>query len=364
MDKDEDARELLELEEHLVKTLLPQAAYEQYKSGKIAKQFLKPYADRILKTSSTYLSSSTDSNLALAGRDDALAYALYYLPINFIKVRELLSFLPSRFYETSLDVLDFGCGPGTGILAVQSLLNPECRITGVDHSQAVLDIAAKIQTSNPWAQREVAFKRSRKIPTGSFDLIIAANVLNELGLGEAMDFFENANSHLKSPGVIIMLEPGSFESTRNLQTIRDLALSKSTHLKPLFPCTRSDPMLAQSQSDWCHGVIRWDAPLIVRQFDEITGFNKHRVKYSSIILGKDIQMRKGCRVLQDAEKVRQGSQALVCGENFYGKLTLPRKNRNEENRYFEKMKQFELVDISGIQDDMTLSAESAVRLKD
>lgn len=197
------------------------------------------------------------------------------------------------------------------------------------------------------------------------DLVIAANVLAELNTHESQSLLDSL-AHIVSPGgYLLLLEPGQQQHTRQLMRLRDRVISEHSSLIPQFPCLRADscPMLSDSTTDWCHDTLEWRQPPLKAQFDHLLGFNKHRIKYAAFLFQRQGALREGLRVLTPPRKTRIGSEALVCGESFYGIARLRKSARSEHNKAFEKAQVFERLLVSG-RVEQELSADTAFKKSD
>jgi len=121
-------------------------------------------------------------------------------------------------------------------------------------------------------------------------------------------------------------------------------------------------MLNANGADWCHGALRWSEPRVVRQLDEITGFNKHRAKYSAFVFARGEALRPGVRIVRDVEKTHRGGEGAGCGPGFYGPLILPKRNRTDENRTFQKLTAFERIEVSPAPVDGVIGPTAAVTI--
>ena len=355
MNESSEKNVLSELERMLVAALLPPKASGQLATGRIAKEFLAPVARRITALSANYVAGEAGHFDA----EDARAYALYYLPLNFRKVRALLEDLPHDYRHKSLEVLDFGCGPGTATLAAQSVLDPRCTYTLLDASGAMADTARALIARSPWTGASCTVHRGSSIPDKKFNLIMAANVLSELGAGASLELIETMREHLTSNGVLMLLEPGSQEITRSLMTLRDIVVTRFADMQLHFPCTRNDlcPMLASSPDDWCHGTLSWEPPQIVRQLDELTEFNKHRLKFSAMVFIRNGALRNGYRVVANPCKVHRGLAIPICGPEVYGAAIVPKKLPSEVRHTARRIGHYDLIRIRGMDEQLEVSGE-------
>lgn len=351
---------LEKLQELLVGALLPPAAAAQFKTGDIGHAALQPAATVIGELSERYVQRR---GIAIHSIEEASAYALYYTPINAAKVLHLLAEASVAPPARPLRVLDFGCGPATAALAAAAYFaDMPLEVTAVDVAGPMRTTASLLLT---------ALARERPLTwtigsdfSGAFDLIIAANVLNEVDDAHAAALLDRFADALLPGGRLIVLEPALLETTRTSMARRDGLLARRPDITPLFPCTRRDacPMLTASKSDWCHAPLLWEEPRLVRQIDRLTGFNKHRTKYGAFIFARDAALRSGLRIVGTVEKSRRGAEALGCGADFYGALVLPKRHRSDTNRVFEKLRPFDRVEITPPPLDGEISREAHVRL--
>jgi Mitochondrial small ribosomal subunit Rsm22 len=181
-----------------------------------------------------------------------------------------------------------------------------------------------------------------------FDIIILSNVVNELYEQDKLNFLSQLNNSLISNGLIIIIEPALQEITRSLMTLRNSLLQANTDLSMLFPCTHNNscPMLLASKKDWCHVNLNWEEPNLVKQLDNLTGFNKHRIKFSVCVLQKNGIPTGGLRVVDVPSKNKTGWHNLLCGEKFYGVSSLSKSNRSLANKDFERLSIYDRVEVA------------------
>lgn len=307
-----------DLELFILDSIAPKLA-NKLRKGKIAQVELEPICRDIQKLSQNYNQLEA---LKIESKAQGLAYALYYTPINFQKVKKYLEKLPADF--KAKEVLDFGCGPGTATLAAK-LFFKEANFTCVDSSSQMLETAENILG---WVQTNF----SNVIPNKKFDLIIAANSLNEISDPKILNETLSALYNVLNPnGILLIIEPALKTITRKLMQTRDDLINKHSDLVPIFPCThkQSCPMLKANQSDWCHDSLTWERGPLVQQVDEMTGFNKHRIKTSGIIFQKSGQLLGGMRVVTEVEKSKIGFKFIGCSDNFYGPIVFSKKKVKE-----------------------------------
>jgi hypothetical protein len=176
-----------------------------------------------------------------------------------------------------------------------------------------------------------------------FDLILAANALNELTQEKTREVLNQFSASLNENGAILLLEPALQDITRSHMAHRDWMTQNHPELTVIFPCTRSDacPMLKSSKTDWCHGTMSWQRPRLTLQLDKLTEFNKHRIKYSAFIFQRGTKLVEGLRVLRPTEKNKHSYQIAACGQNFYGSLNLKRRDKTEQNSCITKSEEYD-----------------------
>ena len=355
-----------QIELHIANHLLSKEAKAQYAAGKVAKRELEPFVEALRKISEHYVHHTVGTRLAspITSHTYAGAYALYYSAINAAKILHLLPKIPSLELLGTHDlalpltehhpsptphqisVLDLGCGPGTAGLALLSSLAQSINLTCIESSTPMRSLAESLLTSFSSVGRLASFSSVasfQALKAGTFDLVIAANVLAEMEENEARLIVEQLTARLTPRGALLLLEPGQQLHTRRLMRLRDHILSTHKEMVPIFPCLRADacPMLTASESDWCHGSLDFKQPKLNAQLDELLGFNKHRIKYSSFIFQRGGVLLDGVRVLTEPEKTRAGVEALVCSKDTYGLVRVAKRERGVETRAFEKASVFD-----------------------
>src|SRR5262249_26029634 len=126
------------------------------------------------------------ARLAGAARDrDLAARALFFTVADAPKIGVPLTELRARglLPRSPLRVLDVGAGVGAMIFGLCAALpDVEPHVTAVDQDARALAILARAAASLPTAPRvqTVVADVSRVLPDGSYDLVVAGTVLNEL----------------------------------------------------------------------------------------------------------------------------------------------------------------------------------------
>ena len=282
----------------------------------------------------------------------AAAYRSYFLPVNLSKVQALLDELPEDSgTETpghSMAVLDLGCGPGTGALALLDWLwhrSPE-RAESVSVLAADASHAPLRDTERLWEAycQEVGISSKglrcvegnlehplkgdlgkQIVRGGPYDLIIMANCLNELFPASVDPPAERAVvvaqllPFLAPHGTIMIVEPALRQTARALHHVRN-------HLLKQGVCTVYSPCLHEGAcpaldrpDDWCHEERPWQTPPAIAAIDREVGFIKDALKFSYLLLrtdGRTIVPRspQTFRVVSELRDLKGEKRAWLCNE--------------------------------------------------
>ncbi len=358
---------LQRIEAMIVQAILGGPALVQYRAGDISAAVLRPWAIKIRQMAESYTGERGGKNNPRP-EVSAEAYCLYYLIPNVERLSAVLSHIPTTFFERELHVLDYGCGPGTAALTlIEGQRGYPLTIVGVDSSSRMLQLAQKIVPSLAPGSAQVTWQGASSLAAAGakkFDLIILANVINEVPTSELHSLLSSIADRLAEGGVIVLLEPAMFEATRSLMTARDALLRKFARLSPIYPCThRQDcPMLRLSTQDWCHNCIDWERPKLLRQLDELTGFTKHRLKYSAVVLGLGAALKDGLRVVTIPDRNKHSWWATVCGEGVYGDAVLEKRKVSVDNSCFKKVELHDHIQIENMEEGRKIGSSSVVRV--
>jgi ribosomal protein RSM22 (predicted rRNA methylase) len=308
---------LEELEEFLIRQILGEEAAQKRRLGDLPHGLLRPYADSILKLSERYTKARTD--LGSFSAQDSEAYALYFGLINSAKVMRFVEEVPECFFDVPRTVMDFGAGPGTALFPITRKLKAGSTMHMVEQSSPMRELGKKLLPG--WTPHTIT--ACSELPEGKFDLIIAANSLNELAPRDTENLLKKFSLQLQEGGYLLVLEPALLSTTREVMKLRDFIVS-TFGWKIRFPCTHCNecPMLKLSQSDWCHGELRWSAPRLIDQLDTLTGLNKHRIKYSGFLFQNSTEEESGYRILRQPQKGKGRHILSLCGRDFFGETSV------------------------------------------
>jgi len=282
----------------------------------------------------------------------AFAYLSYFLPVNLSKIQALLDELPddsgTETPDHPMTVLDLGCGPGTGALALLDWLwyRSQERAKTVSVLAADSSHSPLRDTERLWeaycqevgisskslrcveGNLEHPFKGDmgkQIVRGGPYDLIIMANCLNELFLASIDPPAERATvvaqllPLLAPHGTIMIVEPALRQTARALHHVRN-------HLLKQGLCTVYSPCLHEGAcpaldrpDDWCHEERPWQTPPAIAAIDLDVGFIKDALKFSYLLLrtdGRTIVPRspQTFRVVSELRELKGEKRAWLCNE--------------------------------------------------
>lgn len=346
---------------------MPVQSFNEMKPSSLSSQILKVLATVSLErnfhsgdlaqtvVNLSRLFTTTRATLPLHYLDDpahASAYLSYFLPVNLSKIQVLLDELSENGAMQASDrpmrVLDLGCGPGTGALAILDWLwhrNPgravSVSVLAADASRAPLH-----DTERLWDAycQEVGISTSglrcvegnlehplkgdlgkQMARGGPYDLMIMANCLNEMFPASIDAPTERAAvvaqllPFLAPHGTIMIVEPALRHTARALHHMRNRLL-KQNLCTVYSPCLHEGACPALDHpDDWCHEERPWRTPPMIAALDREVGFIKDALKFSYLLLrtdGRTIVPRspQTFRVVSELRELKGEKRAWLCNE--------------------------------------------------
>ncbi len=278
----------------------------------------------------------------------AKAYALYYGIVNSYKTYHLLNQL--RISSSPKNILDFGAGPGSCSWAAMQIFNSISSASFVEHNPFMANVLEKSIKTISNKIKFNCYENLSDLPDEKYDLILSGNAINELSFNDASETIFKFVELMSDNGILLILEPGSKEITRNLMTIREV-LVKDKNLKNyiniLYPCTHKNSCkLLNDNTQWCHSDVFFDRTETIRYFDSQLGLNKHTVSFSALILQKSnySQSLNNYRVITEPKVNKAGATGYICGNNYQGLVTLQKRDKKDSNKLFFKSKMHTLIE--------------------
>jgi Mitochondrial small ribosomal subunit Rsm22 len=289
-------------------------------------------------------------------REEAEAYAAYYLPANCLKPALVLeeSFLlgldPLPAGESRW--LDLGTGPGTAFWGVAwwcASRGKKLQFTGWDQSPVFADLGRRLSQPNPFgfradfqtAKGEPLQLLRKMAPTHlSFVNSIAEIYPDpEKRLGEvekllkALRELERADGQKRS---LIVIEPGSRESSRELAALKDkLQANRAGHIS--LPCLdrRACGALADPK-DWCHEEAACEFPDWLNRLGAEAGLRKEALLFSYVVLHPSEPASSPARLRIVSQRLERKGQVecRLCTAEGKRAVRVQRSKATSENEAF------------------------------
>ncbi len=229
------------------------------------------------------------------------AYAWYFLPWNLYRLTRLVRGLALDIPDGAV-VIDAGAGPLTFIqalwIAAPHLRSRRLTFVCLDRSRAALALGRELYLAlagdnTPWRVETVREELPR-LPRAGADLLVCANVLNELAARRSSSLSdktarmaESLTAGLAPGGRLLLVEPGVRASGKLLSKVRE-SLVEEAGLPLLAPCPHPGPcpLAARGTGTWCHFTV--DAvgvPAWLETLSRRTGLPKRDVSLSFLFAG-------------------------------------------------------------------------------
>ncbi len=277
------------------------------------------------------------------------AYAQYYVCTNAPKLWPVLDRLWGAEPPEAPRVLELGCGPGTGVAAFG--------LWAQEHLQSWSHLATDRIEANLRASRALAGRLDLPVecalldlaaplrPPGAFDLVLAMNVVNELGEG-TLQRLANDLARLDCP--VLVIEPAAKAPSRRALSFRDALLREG--LNPLLPCTHALPCPALAQEDaWCHAEWPYERPDFVAAVDRQVGTRREVLKATVFAMAPRSPLEPGAScVVSDTFREKGRSHLLVCDAEGLRRVELQRRDARAENAAFGEVGRHDRVRMEGL----------------
>ncbi len=284
---------------------------------------------------STLFTSERGSRERTYMRDPALrrAYLGFFVPHNVARIALLLQrargegLLPER---EAPRVVDVGAGPLAGMLACWVVYGRLGACWAVDLSRAALEdgrellaaVGADVDLLTLW-DKSLNAEPGTWLPVGDVDVIVAANVLNELSDPRSPDLrlrvVDACVKALLPGGRLLVVEPSMRVEARSLMSVRDDVVDAGV-AAVLSPCRGAArcPLLL-TRGDWCHGELPWGAhPPAYRALEKAVKLRKDLLSSAHLLLARpdEAAPSTGLRLVGGLMRPGDSDLRYACGREL------------------------------------------------
>lgn len=240
-------------------------------------------------------------------REEAEAYAAYYLPANALKVAAVLeeAYLLGEdpLPQGEAQWLDIGTGPGTAFWGAawwSAERRKNLRFTGWDQSPLFAELAGSLTRARPFGASPrfaapagkgdswEALLRKEKPTHVSFVNSLAEvypdPAAREQAMAQTLKQLSAFSAQDGRARFLLLIEPGSRENSRELATLKD-ALQQKNLSRVLFPCLDARPCGAlRDPRDWCHEEASCHFPEWMNEIGSSVGLRKEALLFSYALI--------------------------------------------------------------------------------
>lgn len=251
----------------------------------------KAIAEAILKLSDHYQTAARITPWKTP--EFVAAYAAYYFPLNYMRALRIWNQATDvGFPHEFSQVIDFGCGLGSALLAACDLKywNENTELFTIDHMVEPVALQKKYFL-NVKATHE-------KLPSQFKNTLgIFSYSLNEL---------PSLPEWLWSLDHIYIAEPSTSAHARRLMELRSTLIERGYSI--WAPCTHQNscPLLTESKTDWCHDRVHWEQPDWFQKIEHHLPIKNHTLTTSYILASKTPPTEKNFGRIVGDELVEKG----------------------------------------------------------
>lgn len=255
-------------------------------------------------------------------REDVLAYAAQRAPATYAAAVAVLGRLREQRPDwRPRSLLDVGAGPGTASWAARAVWPDLEQIVLVEAEPEMIALGRQLAPAGAdWIADDL------DAATGSFELVLAGYVLNEL----ADDRLERTAGSLwaRASDTLVVLEPGTPAGYRRVLAVRATVLAAGGFT--LAPCPHDVPC-PLVPPDWCHFAVRLQRSESHRAVKAVSrGFEDEKFSYAA--LTREPHPRPAARIIRPPQ-VRTGHVLLdLCEPEGIRRATSSRRDRDAYRR--------------------------------
>lgn len=286
-------------------------------------------------------------------RDQVDAYASYYLMANALKpalVLEEAFLLGLDLLKTENRWLDFGTGPGTAFWGLAwwcKQRNKKVNFTGWEQSSAFVEKASQLTRSQPFGF-SAKFLTSNKTKKDWLDKIetikpthisfmnsVAEIFPQEADREPALREILQSLKRLGGERFLLIIEPGSRDSSRELSRLKDSLSEKYQVLLPCFD-NRKCGALANPQ-DWCHEESQCSFPPWMNQLGSAANLRKESLLYSYLLIStadREPLLKEASRMVSQRMERKGQVECHYCTFNGKQKIRVQRSKSTANTEFF------------------------------
>ncbi len=232
-------------------------------------------AESVLKLSDFYI-QNPEGETPWNDRYCQVAYRHYYLPLNFLRVANVIRHGQKvGFFKGLNTFVDWGCGPGTASLALAANESVKPQI----QKQILFDISP--QAVDSFSDLHGSLISPQK--TKNFRLDSAGGKSSCLVFSYSLTEIDDLPVGWDQYEAIMIVEPSTSEDGRKLLELRSKLIKNGYFM--WAPCTHQQdcPLLTLSKHDWCHDRIHVAAPTWFSQLEQLLPMKNKTVTTSYLL---------------------------------------------------------------------------------
>ncbi len=244
-------------------------------------------------------------------------------------MEEIIRQHPDVFNDVE-SVVDFGGGPGIFLFALSKFktLNKYTNVERSDAFIAVMNVLVEEFLSSSTPHTHVDSISGNYLELESQDLPANDLCVFSYTLCESDNSLVSIPGLVENSNMVLIIEPGTPSGFNNIIQARDKLIEKG--FSTIAPCTASNGFcpLRDSESDWCHFVVRLDRSRIQKHL--IKGeLGYEDEKYSYILMSKYPIHSDGKRIISRPNTTKYSVSFDICSEKNGHIVVKKRENKNK-----------------------------------
>ena len=274
---------------------------------------------------------------------DRAAYLAVRMPATFAAIAAALSWTREVCADDCAEIrsmLDLGSGPGTALWAAAQLFPTLASATAVERDPRLIEIGQRLAVrSEAAAVREAQWlcgDLGSELPSGSWDLVICAYALNEIGESHRAHLIRQAWARCSK--LFVIVEPGTKTGFANVLEVRSQMLEsdRGADARALIaPCPHSLDCPMAAAGDWCHFAARAERTSLHRQLKKAElGHEDEKFSYVAFLRGAQ-RNESECpqaRIVRHPRIFSGYAQLTLCTEGRLEQATVTRSQKEDWRR--------------------------------